>query len=52
MERIRKDKYCLKGEYYEALETINSRLGFVVPKSFRKEVYIDFQKSKIRKTSK
>ena len=41
MERIRKDKYCLKGEYYEALETINSRLGFVVPKSFRKEVYID-----------
>lgn len=41
MEKIRKDKYCLKGEYYEALETVNTRLGFAVPRSFRREVYND-----------
>ena len=37
----RKDKYCLKGEFYEALEIVNMNLGGVVPNSFRKEVYSD-----------
>ncbi|MGH4122734.1 MAG: hypothetical protein ACREV6_07380 [Clostridium sp.] len=42
MNRInRKEKYCLKGEYYEALEVINSKLMQVVPNLFRNEVYSD-----------
>lgn len=41
MSEIRKDKYCLKGEYYKALEIVNYRLSYMVPRSFRKEVYND-----------
>lgn len=37
----RKDKYCLKGEYYSTLEEINVRLRFSIPNFFRKEVYLD-----------
>ena len=35
------NKYCLKGEYYEALEVINIRLKYSVSTSFRKEVLLD-----------
>lgn len=35
------DKYCLKGEYYDAFEKIDYRLQFMVPRSFRKEVDAD-----------
>lgn len=37
----RKDKYCLKGEFYEALDEVNRNLQGIVPNHFRKEVYSD-----------
>lgn len=37
----RKDKYCLKGEYYSVLEEVDVRLRYCIPSFFRKEVYSD-----------
>lgn len=38
---IKKDKYCLKGAYYELLEKINFNLIGIIPNRYRKEVYKD-----------
>lgn len=38
MNSVRKDKYCLKGEYYETLEVINSRISTYISRSFKKEL--------------